>query len=88
MCLNLTNNSEVMIVQSCRCCYKFRFEPKEVTYQLWTLILEERRPKETMNIKVIGGFIHSLKRVKAQNFDIGQTKREGLSIEAERIIEL
>jgi hypothetical protein len=33
-----------------------------------------------MNIKVIGGFIHSLKRVKTQNFDIRRMKREGLKM--------
>jgi hypothetical protein len=45
-------------------------EPKEA-YRLWTLILEERRPKETMNIMVIGDFVLSLKRVETPNFDIG-----------------
>jgi hypothetical protein len=33
-----------------------------------------------MNIKVIGGFIHSLKRVETQNFDIRQMKWEGLKM--------
>jgi hypothetical protein len=33
-----------------------------------------------MNIKVIGDFINSLKRLETQNFDIGQTKREGLKL--------
>jgi hypothetical protein len=33
-----------------------------------------------MNIKVVGGFIHSLKRVETQNFDIGRTKQEGLKL--------
>jgi hypothetical protein len=33
-----------------------------------------------MNIKVIGCFIHSLKMVETQNFDIGRTKREGLKL--------
>jgi hypothetical protein len=54
MCLNLSNGSKVMIVQSCGYCRKFWFEPTEVSYRLQTLILEELRPKETMNIKVIG----------------------------------
>jgi hypothetical protein len=80
MRLNLTNDSDVTIVHSCRCCWKFLFEPQEVTYQLRNLILEEPRPKETMNIKVIGDFINSLKRVETQNFDIGRMKREGLKL--------
>jgi hypothetical protein len=33
-----------------------------------------------MNIKVIGDFVHSLKRVETQNFDIGRTKREELKL--------
>jgi hypothetical protein len=33
-----------------------------------------------MNIKVVEGFIHSLKRVETQNFDIGRMKREGLKL--------
>jgi hypothetical protein len=33
-----------------------------------------------MNIKVIGGFIHSPKRVDTHNFDIGRTKWEGLKL--------
>jgi hypothetical protein len=69
-----------MIVQNCRCCSKFLFEPKEVTYQLLNLILEEPMPKETMNIQVIGDFINSLKRVETQNFDIGRTKRKWLKL--------
>jgi hypothetical protein len=47
------------------------FEPKEETYRLQNLILEEPRLKETMNIKVVGDFINSLERVEIQNFDIG-----------------
>jgi hypothetical protein len=33
-----------------------------------------------MNIKVVGGFIHSLNRVQTQNFDVGRTKREELKL--------
>jgi hypothetical protein len=33
-----------------------------------------------MNIKVIGDFINSLKRLETQNFDIEQTKRGGLKL--------
>jgi hypothetical protein len=62
------------------CCWKFWFESKEVTYRLWTLGLNEARSKGTLNIKVIGNYIDSLKRVKTQNFDIRQTKRKGLKL--------
>jgi hypothetical protein len=34
-----------------------------------------------MNIKVIGDFINSLKRVKTRNFDIERMKRDGLKLE-------
>jgi hypothetical protein len=69
-----------MIVGSQGFCWKFLLNRRKETYRLWALILEEWRPKETMNIKAIGGFIHSLKRVEIQNFDIGRTKREGLKL--------
>jgi hypothetical protein len=80
MCLKLTNDSEVMIVESCRYYWKFLFEPKEVTYWLWNLGLNEARSKETLNIKVIGNFINSLKRVKTQNFDSGGRNNEVLNL--------
>jgi hypothetical protein len=71
MCLNSTNDSKVMIIQSCRYFWEFLFKLKEVTYQLQNLSLEEERPKETLNIKSVGDFISSLKKVETQNFDIG-----------------
>jgi hypothetical protein len=71
MCLNLTNDSEVTIIEICRYCSKFLFEPKEMTYRLRNVGSNEARSKETLNIKVIGNFINSLKRVKTQNFDTG-----------------
>jgi hypothetical protein len=71
MCLLLTNSSEVTIVESCRYCWKFLFELKEVTYRIRNLVFEEPRPKETLNIEVAGNFIKSLKRVEMQDFDIG-----------------
>jgi hypothetical protein len=80
MCLNLTNGSEVTIVQSCRYCWKFWFELKEVTYRLRTLGLNEARSKGMLNIKVIGNYIDSLRRVKTQNFDVGRMKWEGLKL--------
>jgi hypothetical protein len=67
MCLNLTNDSEVANVQSRRYYWEFLYKLKEVTYRLRNLGLEEVRPKETLNIKVIGDFINSLKRVETQN---------------------
>jgi hypothetical protein len=76
----MTNGSEVMISASWGCCWKFWFEPKEVTYRLWTLGLNEARSKGTLNIKVIGNYTDSLNRVKTQNFDIVRTKREGLKL--------
>jgi hypothetical protein len=79
MCPNLTNNSEVTIVESCRYYWIFLFEPKEVTHRLRNLGLEEARPKEILNNKVIGNFINSLKRV-TQNFNIGRMKRKGLKL--------
>jgi hypothetical protein len=80
MCHKLTNDSEVTIVQSCRYCWNFLFKPKEVTYRLQDLILEEPRPKETLNIKVIGDFINSLKRVEMQDFDIGWRNYEAVKL--------
>jgi hypothetical protein len=80
MCLNLTNGSKVMIIQICQCFEKFLVEPKEGAYRLQNLIIEELKPKETMNIKVIGDFINSIKRVETQNFDIRRTKQEGLQL--------
>jgi hypothetical protein len=65
-----------MIVQSCRYCWELLFKPKEVTYRLQNLGLEESRPKETLNIKVVGDFINSLKMMETQNFDIGQRNYE------------
>jgi hypothetical protein len=67
MCLNSTNDSEVANVQSRRYYWEFLYKLKEVTYRLRNLGLEEVRPKETLNIKVIGDFINSLKGVKTQN---------------------
>ncbi len=80
MCLNLTNDSEVTIVQSCRYYGIFLFELKEVTHRLRNLGFEEVRPKEILNIKVIGNFINSQKRVISQNFDTGRMKRNGLKL--------
>jgi hypothetical protein len=80
MCLNLTNGSEVTIVQSCQCCWKFLFEPKEVTYQLRTLGLNEARSNGTLNIKVIGNYISFLKRGETQNFDIRRRNHEALRL--------
>jgi hypothetical protein len=72
MCLNLTNDSEVTILQSCPYYWKFLFEPKEVTYRLRNLILEEVWPNETLNIKVVEDFINSPKRIETQDFAIGR----------------
>jgi hypothetical protein len=80
MCLNLTNDSEFTVVESCWYCWKFLFESKEVTYRLWNLGLNEARSKETLNIKIIGNFTNSIKRVKTQNFYIGRMKQEGLKL--------
>jgi hypothetical protein len=80
MCLNLTNDSEVTIVQSYRYCWKYWFELKEATYRLRTLGLNEAGSKGMPNIKVIGNYINSLKRVKTQNFDIERTKWKGLKL--------
>jgi hypothetical protein len=44
------------------------------------LILEEPRPKETLNINVIGDFINSPKRVETQNFDIGRRNFEAVKL--------
>jgi hypothetical protein len=72
--------SEVTIIQSCRYCWKFQFEPKEVTYRPRTLGINEARSIGMLNIKIIGNYINSLKRVKTHNFDVGRTKREGLKL--------
>jgi hypothetical protein len=80
MCLNLTNDSEAMIVQNCRYCWEFLFKPKEVTYRLRNLGLEEVRPKKTLNIKVVADFINSLKKVEAQNFNIGRRNYEAVKL--------
>jgi hypothetical protein len=40
--------------------------------------LEEARPKETLNIRVIGDFINSLTGVENQNFDIGRRNYEAV----------
>jgi hypothetical protein len=69
-----------MIVESCQYCWKFLFEPKEVTYRFWNLGLNEARLTETLNIKVIGNFINSLKRVKTHNFDTGGRNNEVLKL--------
>jgi hypothetical protein len=65
-----------MIVETCRYCWKFCFEPKEVTHQLQNLSLIKARSEEAMNIKVIEKFIYFLKRVETQNFDIGWRNHE------------
>jgi hypothetical protein len=80
MCLNLTNDSKFTIVQSCRYFWEFLFELKEVTYRLWNLGLEEVRPKETLDIKVIRDFINSLNRVETRNFDIGRRNYEAVKL--------
>jgi hypothetical protein len=69
-----------MIIESCRYCWKFLFELKEVTYRLWNLGQNDTRSTEALNIKVIGNFINSLKRVETQNFDIIRRKHEGLKL--------
>jgi hypothetical protein len=51
-----------------------------VTSRLWNLGLIEARLKETLNIKVIGNFINSLKRVETKNFDTGRRNREALNL--------
>jgi hypothetical protein len=62
------------------CCWKFLFEPKEVTHRLQNLGLKEAIPKENLSIKVIRNSINSLKRVITQNFDIERMKRKGLRL--------
>jgi hypothetical protein len=42
--------------------------------------LEEARPKKTLNIKVIADFINSLKKVEAQDFDIGRRNYEAVKL--------
>jgi hypothetical protein len=74
MCFNPTNDLEVMIIESCWYCWKFLFEPTEVTYRLWNLGLEEVRPKETLNIKVVGGF-HKLSKESRNSEFWYQTKK-------------
>jgi hypothetical protein len=44
------------------------------------LVLEEERPKETLNIKVVEDFINSLKRVETQNFNIGRRNYEAVKL--------
>jgi hypothetical protein len=56
------------------------FDPKEVTYRLRNLSLNDTRSKEAPNIKVVGNFVNSLKRVENQNFDIRRRKHEGLKL--------
>jgi hypothetical protein len=80
MCLNLTNDSEVMIVQSCQYCWEFLFKLKEMTYRLQNLGLEEVRPKETLNTEVVGDFINSVKRVKTQDFDVKRRNYEAMEL--------
>jgi hypothetical protein len=47
-----------------------------VTYRLWNLGLNEMRSMETLNIKVIGNFINSLKGVELKTLipDEGTTE--------------
>jgi hypothetical protein len=61
-------------------CWKFLFKPKELTYRLRNLGLEEAIPKETMNINVVVDFINSLKRVETQNFDIRRRNYEAVKL--------
>jgi hypothetical protein len=77
MCLNLTNDSEVTIVQSCQYYWKFLFEPKEVTYRLRNLSLVKVRFGETLNREVVGNSIRFVKRVKTKNFDTKRRNHEG-----------
>jgi hypothetical protein len=79
MCLHSTNNSEVTIVQSRQYYWEFLFKLKEVTYRHRNLGLEEERTKETLNIKIVGDFINSLKRVGTQNFDIRRRNYEAVN---------
>jgi hypothetical protein len=51
-----------------------------VTYQLQNLGLEEVRPKETLNIKVVGDFINSPRRVETSNFDIRRRNYEAVKL--------
>jgi hypothetical protein len=53
------------------CCWKFRFEPNDVTFRLWDLDLIEARSEEMLNIEVVGNSISFLKRGDTQNFDTG-----------------
>jgi hypothetical protein len=59
-------------------CWKFWFEPKEVTYRLQNLSLIAARSEETLNIKVVGNSISFLERVETQNFDTGRRNHEVL----------
>jgi hypothetical protein len=61
-------------------CWKFWFEPKEVTYRLRNLSLIEARSEETLNIQVVGDFINFLKSVEIQDFDTEQRNLEGLKL--------
>jgi hypothetical protein len=59
-------------------CWKFWFEPKEVTYRLQNLSLIAARSEKTLNIKVVGNSISFLERVETQNFDTGRRNHEVL----------
>jgi hypothetical protein len=80
MYLNLTNDSEVTIVQSCQYYWKFLFEPKEVTYRLRNLSLMKVRFGETLNSEVVENSIRFLKRVETQNFDTERRNHEGWNL--------
>jgi hypothetical protein len=47
---------------------------------LQNLALNKAKSKKTLNIKVVGNFINSLKRVKTQNFDIGRRNHEAVKL--------
>jgi hypothetical protein len=80
MYLNLTNDSEVTIVQSCQYYWKFLFEPKEVTYRLRNLSLMKVRFGETLNSEVVENSIRFLKRVETQNFGTERRNHEGWNL--------
>jgi hypothetical protein len=56
-------------------------KPNDVTSRLRDLGLNEARLEETLNIEIIGNYVSFLKRLKTQNFNIGQRNHGALKLE-------
>jgi hypothetical protein len=76
---NWVNDSKAMVFEGCHWLLEILIWPNDVTPRLQDLSIIEARFEETQNRKVMGNSMSFLKRLRIQNFDIGERSMKGQS---------